>query len=491
MRIAAMLSVALLAVGAAEAEDLPAAAPEGAGFSSSALAQVVAAAGQSGLPIHSLLVERGNRIILDTTFYPYDGKTVHDMASVTKSVMTTLIGIAAAEGRLDLDAPMLSFFVGRDIANRDPRKERITVRQLTQNLSGLACIGAPEEVTLGEMQASANYVQFALDLPMQAEPGARFDYCSPGMHLLSAILQQATGETAIEYGRARLFGPLGITDVTWDDDAQGVTRGWGDLHLTPADMAKLGTLWLQQGRWNGTQIVPEEWLTTATTVAVRSDRYEDYGAGFWIGPRSEPVPYFFASGRGGQRILVAPALDLVIVTTGGGFDPGDIIDPVVATLRDPANPLAADSAGEAALREALRAAAAGPAPQPVSDPPPLAQQITGRTFRVEPNAYGLASIRLDFPGGSEAKMTLHDPTGAVPRPVGLDGVYRWSEGMSGVRYGARGAWVDSRTFVIDYNTIGDIRAYTVTGQFTSADALELTIAQRDEPVTVHLRATAE
>ena len=186
-----------------------------------------------GTKIHSLLVVRGGEVVLDTYFYPYDGSTVHDQASVTKSVMTTLIGIAADQGKLDLDAPMLSFFPERTIANRDARKGRITVRHLVSNTAGTECIHHPDEPTARAMHASPDWVQFTLDLPMVAEPGTTFAYCSPGMHLLSVILQKATGMNTLEFARANLFEPLGIHDVVWSTDPQGTPNGHGELYLYP------------------------------------------------------------------------------------------------------------------------------------------------------------------------------------------------------------------------------------------------------------------
>lgn len=486
IRIALVMA---LLTGAAQALDGPFATPEAHGFSSDRLAQVLDAAKASGEPLHSLTLVRSGDVVLDAAFYPYDGATLHDMASVTKSVTTTLVAIAAAEGRLDLDAPMLSFFGNRPIAHRDARKEAVTLRHLMQNTSGLACVGAPEEVTLAQMEASADFVQFALDLPMAAEPGTRFDYCSPGMHILSAVLQQATGRTAFDYAKEKLFAPLGITDAAWDPDPQGVSRGWGDLHLRPGDMVALGRLWLAGGRWNGSQIIPAAWLRAATTQAVKSDRHEDYGYGFWVGPKDEPIPYFFASGRGGQRILVAPALELVIVTTGGGFDPGHIVDPVVQTLLDPGAALLPDPAGEKRLADAIARVKAPPAALPVPALPAIAAAISGRTYAFSTNAVGVVSLRLDFPGEQEATLTLSDSTGIAKRPVGLDGVYRWSQGPNGVRYGLSAGWIDPGTLTLDYNTIGDIRAYTITARF-SGDAVEMTITQRDEAMSVTLDGRA-
>jgi CubicO group peptidase (beta-lactamase class C family) len=481
VRILAAIAIvgALWGNVAAGAAEWPSTPPETQGFDSGALAEVVLAARASGKPVHSLTIVRGGDVILDVAFYPYDPSTLHDMASVTKSVTTSLIAIAAAEGKLDLDAPMISFFPGRQIANRDARKEKVTIRQLTQNTSGLACIGAPEEVTLAQMAASPDFVQFALDLPMTAEPGTRFDYCSPGMHLLSAIIQQATGKTAFEYAKEKLFGPLGIIQVAWDPDPQGITRGWGDLHLVPLDMVKIGELWLHAGAWEGRLLIPVDWLEAATTRAVKSDRYEDYGSGFWVGPKAEPVPYFFAAGRGGQRILVAPGLDLIITTTGGGFDPGDIIDPVVATLTDPANPLSLNLAGEARLRDAVAVASSAPVAKPVPPLPAIASIVSGKTYTFPTNPYGLEALQVAFRDGAEAILTLTDRDGTIGRPVGLDGVYRWSSGPNGVRLGISGRWSDRNTLEFDYNTVGDIRAYTITARYVG-DILEMTLAQRDE-----------
>ena len=469
------------------AAGLPLNTPEAHGFDSHKFAEVLRAVQESGQPVHSLLVVRGGDVILDANFYPYDG-SLHDVASVTKSVMTSLIGIAAGAGLLDLDAPMLSFFPGRTVANRNDRKERITVRQLTQNLSGLACVGYPDEVTLAQMAASADFVQFTLDLPMMHEPGTHFDYCSPGMHLLSAILQEATGRTAFEFAKDRLFAPLGIAEVAWDSDPQGITRGWGDLHLTPGDMAKLGLLWLHGGEWEGLSVIPADWLTMATTQVVKSDRYENYGHGFWIGPESEPIPYFMASGRGGQRIAVAPAIDIVIVTTGGGIDPGQLTDAVVGALADMTDPLPTNAGGFTELSAALEEVAAAPPARQTPELPALAGELASRVYSFPENAYGIRWMALSFPGGAEGQMTIAVGDDETPRPLGLDGQYRWSEGPNGIRVGDTAFWLDDSTLLIDHNTIGDIRAYSITVRF-EADTITLTIVQRDEVQTVTLVGT--
>jgi CubicO group peptidase (beta-lactamase class C family) len=258
-------------------------APEAQGIDSAKLAAGLLAIREQGIDIHSLLIVRNGSMLVDASFYPYDGSTVHDLASVTKSIMPALVAIAAAQGKLSLDAPMLSFFPDRTVANRDARKERITVRHLASMSSGLECTAERDEATLQEMLASPDWVQFVLDRRAVYEPGTRFVYCSPAIHLLSPILQQATGTTALAFARQYLFAPLGIKDALWESDPQGFNDGWADLYLHPHDMAKIGYLWLNGGVWEGKQIVPREWVESSVRVQMAETGDDDkYGYGWGI-----------------------------------------------------------------------------------------------------------------------------------------------------------------------------------------------------------------
>ena len=137
------------------------------------------------------------------------------------------------------------------------------------------------EITLKEMMQSKDWVQFMLDLPMAAEPGGGFEYCSGGMHLLSGIISQATGSSALEFARRELFQPLGIENVIWPSDPQGVSYGWGDLHLRPRDMAKIGYLWLHQGRWEGRQVVPDG-LDAGGSASTLASGLGQRGVWLWV-----------------------------------------------------------------------------------------------------------------------------------------------------------------------------------------------------------------
>ena len=488
IRLAAVVLCLLLAP--ATAEPLPAATPEAHGTDSGKLAEALLKLDASGKPIHSLLLARDGEVILNAVFYPYDGSTLHEVASVTKSVTTSLVAIAAAEGKLALDAPLLSFFPERTIANRDARKERITLRDLMRMASGLDCVAEPREPTLGEMEHAPDWVQFTLDLKMVAEPGTTFSYCSPGMHLLSAVLTKATGMPAFDYARQKLFAPLGIVDAFWPADAAGNSHGWGDLYLFPADMAKLGVLWLNGGVWQGRQIIQADWMAAASSVQMAIGGGVNYGYGFWIG-KDRNAPVFFANGRGGQRIVMLPERHAVEVITAGGMDPAAALDLLAGAQTNPNAPLPPNAKGEAELKDALATVSAEPLPQAVAPPPDIAARVSGLIYRLEPNPLDIASVRLDFPGGAEATLTLGSGQGPTRAgPVGLDGRFRWSPGENGIPLGIRGAWTDARTFVVDYDTVGCIDGFTVTSQFAD-NAIAMSFADRDSGYVLQVSGTIE
>jgi CubicO group peptidase (beta-lactamase class C family) len=438
--------------------------PEAAGFRSDKLAEGLLAIRHEGTPIHSLTIIRHGSVVVDTYFYPYDGSTVHDMASVTKSVMTTLIGIAVDQGKLRLEDRLVSFFPDRTIANLDDRKARITVAHLASMSSGLECTEANEE-TQRAMQASEDYVQFALDLPVAWEPGTQFVYCNPAIHLLSAILQQATGMTALEYAQLNLFEPLGIHDVKWEADPQGYNHGWGDVFLKPRDAAKLGFLWLHQGRWEDRQIVSRAWVVASTErrMTETAGRPEDYGYGWWISNAEEDLPFVMATGAGGQNVRVFPTIDLVMVTTGNGLEM-DMINPyLVAAIGDFEEPLPANPAGVASLEAAVRAVALAPAVTPVVAPPEIVSVISGRTYQFEANPLRIESFRLDFASLVEATLQLSISGEDAPRliPVGLDGIYRTGPDDAGQPSLGRGYWEDDRTFMLEYDQLPNVEHYTI------------------------------
>jgi len=436
--------------------------PEAQGMDSRVLAEAFDYVRQRQIPIHSLQIVRNGFLVLDAYFWPFTNGTPHDVASVTKSVTSTLVGIAIGRHELTgVTEPLLPVFGGRPVANRDTRKGRITIEHLLTMTSGLDCHVDHGEITLSRMMASPDWIQFMLDLRMVAEPGSRFEYCSGGMHLLSGVVTRSTGVDALGFARRELFGPLGIADAAWPVDHQGIAHGWGDLRLQPRDMARLGYLWLQGGRWEDRQLVPADWMRAAVQVHSRPgfSPGQQYGYGLWVYPDRTP-PMFEALGRGGQRISVVPGTNLVVVFTGGDFEPGDIGSFIGRAIKSD-KPLPEDPAAAARLAATVKEAATPPAAGPVQLAPKLAAAISGKTYALDGNPLGLKSFVLTFPGAAEARLQLElGDRRDGPRAVGLDGVPRVSpDGRFGLPVAVSGAWEGDSAFVLDYNEIGNINTY--------------------------------
>lgn len=493
-----VVSLALLpalSASAQQSSDWSTTTAEEQGMDSVRLADGLRAIRDSGMPIHSLLLVRDGQLVVEAYFYPYDGVALHDQASVTKSVTTTLIGIAIDQEKLSLDDPMPSFFPDRTVANRDARKEAMTVGHLASMTTGMECVGDPDEPQLAAMERSPDFVQFALDLPMVTDPGTTYSYCSPGMHLLSAVLTRATGMSEFDFAREYLFKPLGITEVIWPADAQGVTHGWGDLYLHPRDAAKFGQLWLNGGQWNGTQVVSSEWVQASYTVQaiMPADAGEDYGYGWRIERDSAVGGKMTAAGRGGQRVAVLPALNAVVAINGGGIDPDDALDLLTPALVDPINAIAPNLEGQKILADTYPALLQAPEPGPVAPLPGVAREISGVSFCLSENPLGLATIVLTFDETADAtvRLTFSNGNPEITGLVGLDGLYRLAPGRNGYQFGMRGAWLDDQTFGIEFDEIANLDAYLFSLQFNpDGTAVTFTGRERSNVSTITIEGTA-
>lgn len=443
--------------------------PEEQGFDSGKLAEALQTMDKNS-GIDSLLIIRNGRIILDAYFYPYQESFPHDLASVTKSFTTTLIAIAAGQRKLDLDRSMVSYFPDRKIANLDERKQRITVRNLTGMVNGMdsGCL-AGDESSLNAIRSQPDWIQAALDRKMVQEPGKRFCYDSPGMHLLSAILQETTGMTELEFARQNLFEPLGISEVYWESDPQGYTHGWGDIHLKPRDAAKLGYLWLHQGMWDGEQIVPSDWVADAIKAHSKTGEKGQYGYGWWVSKHS-----YYGLGRQGQNIKIYPALNMIVVTTAGDFDYAILDGILEKAILDPEKPLPANPEGTAKLNAQLTKISQGPGAQAITSLPQTSQQISGKTYGCESNAAGVKSLHFEFNDLKTANMYMNQNNADVVWPIGLDGQFRLSSKGEGVR----GRWEDEQTFIVELFDIGLLKLKM------HFDGDQLTIAVPAEGLTI-------
>jgi CubicO group peptidase (beta-lactamase class C family) len=329
------------------------------GMDSAALASLIEFGTRYSLD--SLLIARHGIIVLDAYYTPYyTAKDPHIMYSATKAVIGTLTAIALKDGLLDsTDHRMLAFFGDRSIANVDDRKKAITVQNLLDMTSGIdwnePLTGVP--VSIHAMVRSPDAIKFVLDRPMANAPGDVFSYNSGNPHLLSAILTKLTGMSAEEYGRAKLFGPLGITinPSDWGHDGQDLTTGWIGLALRPRDMAKIGYLYLRNGIWEDEALLPPAWIERISHATLNMNLKNEpnlrYANFFWALPDKH---VYMANGFDCQLIMVFPETDIVAVTTARDFCPlGKLADYISGAVKSgsalPPNPAGADLLAAAIL----------------------------------------------------------------------------------------------------------------------------------------------
>ncbi len=459
--------------------------PEQQGIDSAKLAPIFEAVRTRRIPIHSLAVIRNGYLVLDAYFYPFQAGTKHDLASVTKSVMSTLTGIAVDLGRIrSIDQHISEFFPEYNFSQLEEGKRQLTVRHLLTMTSGFCPDFAAGERQLAGMRVTMDWTAYILHAPQADAPGTRFAYCSAASNLLSAVLTRATGMRSESFARAYLFGPLGIRNVIWPRDPQGNSVGWGDTYMEPLDMAKLGYLYLNEGVWGGRQVVSREWIKAATSRQV--DVPDDYAYGYKWWLLKEPAGSFEARGRGGQRISVIPSRQLVIVVTGAGrFQPGDIGEllwPAVSPERRlPPNPAAFRH-----LQKLVAAAAQQPVERRPVHLPKCAREVSGKTLLLTDNPYGLRTLRLDFPPGAaqgRVRYSLYEPanhqSGTRETPFGLDGVDRISRSslLHALPVAARGEWTGPQTFSLHLNMAAFNHSMHLDFEFEGAGA---TVRVRDD-----------
>ncbi|UCE20926.1 MAG: serine hydrolase [Candidatus Aminicenantes bacterium] len=450
--------------------------PEEQGIDSEKLAEAVEHVLRNNVNIHSFLVIRNGHLVADVCFFPYAPDTKHDVASVTKSLTSTLIGIAVEKGLIkSTDLSVLGFFSERTVNNLDEAKKSMSLADLLTMTSGLECIAQPTEVTLFQMMGSPDWVQFMLDLPMETEPGERFVYNSGAVHLLSTIIRKATGKSALDFARSNLFEPLGISDLAWPMDPQGISNmGWGSMRMKPHDMAKLGYLYLKNGQWEGNQILPSSWVKEATKSHANFQSGNGYGYLWWVYKDQT----YSALGRGGQCIYVLPEKNLIIVMTGGGLPWGTLHFPntfILPAVHEEKSSLPANPEGVSMLAKAAKKAAEGVKPLPTT-PSPLpetAKNISGKEYIMSPNPFGILAFQMTFMNEKEAKVRLNlalDTDRSPEFHLGLDGIPRMSPGRFGIPAAGTAKWESENTFVIHINEIGNINRLDITLVFENDTA---------------------
>jgi CubicO group peptidase (beta-lactamase class C family) len=358
----ALFALAWLFTGGAAAQDWPKAEPKAVGLDAAKLAAFDAdlVGGTYGLVDSMLVIRCGKQVYersyphdygkiygdraktagplnhnvdgeynyFSTEFHPYyKHRDVHTMQSVSKTVTSVTIGAAIQNEDFpqDYDVPILKYLKGYKIANLDDRKRRIRLPNLLTMTAGLEW---HEDLAYDDpknsadiMEATHDWVQYVIDQPMADDPGTKFVYSSGVTQVLSHIFKQATGKTVDEYAAEHVFKPMGI-QYYWKHTPTGLPDTEGGLYLAPGDLAKIGALYLKNGRWDGKQIVPVSWAQVSVAPSIQAEDDYRYGFQWWLAPYGQFKRLAWAArGFGGQELLVVPEYDMIAVFTGWSILP--------------------------------------------------------------------------------------------------------------------------------------------------------------------------
>ncbi len=486
------------------AQSWPVSTPEQQGMDSASLAQLIRTVGT--YKQDSLTIIRHGAIVADAYYAPYIADVSHDLRSVTKSVVGTLIAILLQKGSLDsVDHPVVDLFSDKKIQWVDDRKRAMTVQNLLDMTSGIEWVERAPDETIMKMSRSPDRTAFVLSQPMAAAPGAIFQYNDGNPYPLSALITARSGQNAFDFAKKELFEPLGITSAKWGPvDAQGVVNGAVGLFLSPHDMARIGYLYLHNGMWDGRQIIPPSWVGRSKAGPVKATSGFHYGNLWWSLPDKGA---YMARGRHSQLILVLPEVDVVAVMTGilpDHVSAAGLIDDIFNAVKSD-RPLPADPTATALLTDAIRQAAtekpsdepslsseliddicnavesyeqlpadpiakwrlniairqaATEKPSAVGGTPEPARVISGKAYEFPDNVLHVKTFTLNFLDDSDSSWVrttygqADHPTDRVTVPVGLDGLYRRSAPAPYGINAARGRWINEHTFAIERRILG-------------------------------------
>jgi len=339
---------------------LPRSTPEAQGISSEAIRDYFAAADKINTP-HSFMLARHGHVIAEAWWKPEGPNKPHVLHSLSKSFNSTAVGLAIADGKLNLDDSVLKFFPADAPAEVSDNLKAMKVRDLLT----MTCGHETEPKAVGGAPSVKQFLAHAV--PHQ--PGTHFQYNTMGSYTLSAIVTKVTGQTTLEFLEPRLFEPLGIEPPEWGSSPEGYSLGGYGLKLCTEDIVKFGQLYLQKGKWNGKQLIPEKWVEQATSKQVPNDGeshskigidwVQGYGFQFWRCTHNA----FRGDGANGQLCVVIPDKDAVIAITAdtGNFqgEMNAIWDKLYPAFQ--AEALPEDAAGQEKLKQVIANLEAHPA----------------------------------------------------------------------------------------------------------------------------------
>ncbi|QOV33596.1 beta-lactamase family protein [Streptomyces ferrugineus] len=397
---------------------------------------------------HSLMILRHGHLVASGWWAPYAPERPQLLYSISKSFTATAAGMAAAEGLIRLDDPVISYFPEFEADITDPRSRAMLVRHVASMASG----HESDTVSEARRRDREDLVRGFLLVPPDRDPGTVFAYNQPATFALSAIVQRVSGQSLTEYLRPRLLDPLGIGDIAWLTDRSGRELGFSGLHATTDAIARLGQLYLRGGVWEGERLLPEWWVAEATRPQIPNDGVmpgddwqRGYGFKFWMSRHG-----YRGDGAFGQFCVVLPEHDAVIATTADTWDMQALLNLVWRHLLPALGP-APLTDGETADAELARRLAGLALPPATGEPAPpeRAEAWSAAAFTPDGGVCGpvpkLTGIDLASDGDGWA-LTLTE--GGHPLVVRF-GDAGWTVTEEPVPTAVSGGWADADTLVVD------------------------------------------
>ncbi len=402
-------------------QSLPRSKPEAQGVSSTAILDFVKKADRESESLHSFMLVRHGQVVAEGWWTPYNPDSRHELYSLSKSFTSTAVGLAIAEGKLNLDDQVSKFFPDDIPADPSSQLKAMRVRDLLTMSTGHT-----SEPKLGKTDI---WTKTFLGHTVTHKPGTFFMYNTPATYMLSAIVQKQTGSTTLEFLKPRLFEPLGIADPTWATSPQGISLGGYGLSVRTEDIAKFGQLYLQRGKWGDKQLVPTDWIDLATSRQVSngsnptSDWEQGYGYQFWRCRHGN----YRGDGAFGQYCIVLPKQDAVIAITSGTKDMAAILnlvwDKLLPGMQEQV--LEPNQVAEQQLREAL-ANLTLPAPSGEASSP-MSSSVDKKRFSIPKNDKELDGISIEKSG--DGNVVLVTQSGGSDQRI-VCGRGAWIKGKS-------------------------------------------------------------
>lgn len=381
------------------------ASPESQGIPSSAVISFIDEAEETLDALHSVMIARNGRIVVEGWWAPWSAEMNHMLYSLSKPFTATAIGIAQAEGRLSVDDRVLSFFPDERPEHPSRNLKAMTVRDLLRMTPGHS--GSADRAVMRPNDEAWTKAWLAYDV--EHVPGTHWAYSNSVTYMLSAIVQKVTGERLLDYLRPRLFSPLGIANPIWGDSPEGVTLGGFGLRIKTEDILRFGQLYLQNGEWAGRRLVQEAWIAEATSRPAGGDPdSEGFGYQFWLLPGGA----YGGGGAFGQQCSIIPDKQAVIAITAGvrlsaARTALDLVrKQLIGHMGE--SPLPEDKAEHESLLRKLNDLSVSP-PAGRSDSP-LSASVSGSKFEFPQNRHRIRSITL-AKRSDHAVLTLVDANG--------------------------------------------------------------------------------